>query len=301
MRSSVHATAWGRMVRLGALAAGAFALAGCATGYSLVQPDAAGSGSYYTSNGPYANQGYDDYGTGPYYPGTSGYGYDNGVGLYANPYGWFGGYYGNYGYWPSFGLGLGFGFSNAWNYPGYWGPWYSTVFPVYGCWHGCRHGHRGHYYHGRHDHQRNGNGGMGSTSRQPFNQPGGIGAPRRYTNGAPPIAVPERAREDFANRRPLVLPPGDVVHTPVGRQGFVRSAARVPVEAPAMSRGMMSMPNMRAADPMPAMRAPMPMAAPGSFSPRSFSPPPAPAMRAMPAPRMSMPAGRGGGQSIKTR
>src|SRR5690348_18474966 len=79
MRGTFSSKAWGRFARAVVLGAGALALAGCATGYAFVQPDVAGGGGYYTSDGPYSGQGYyDDYGTGPYYPGTSGYGYYNG-------------------------------------------------------------------------------------------------------------------------------------------------------------------------------------------------------------------------------
>lgn len=97
-------------------------LAGCASDYRLVRPDGTTAGSYYTSTGPYASRGYYDYyGTGPYYAQTSGWGYYNGTAPYVGPFG-YGGWYDN-GYWPGFTIGPGF--SSVWNFPGYWGPWYS--------------------------------------------------------------------------------------------------------------------------------------------------------------------------------
>lgn len=137
-----------RGARLAAIGAGILLLAGCATGYSFVQPEVAGSGGYYTSAGPYSGQGYYDYyGTGPYYPGTGGYGYYDGTWPYGGAYGYYPGYYG-YGPQWSFNLGI----SNAWNFPGYWGPWYSTGFPLGGCysWR-CGSRHYGHDHHRDHD------------------------------------------------------------------------------------------------------------------------------------------------------
>lgn len=133
-----------RAARLIALGGGILLLAGCATGYSFVQPDVAGSGGYYMGESPYSGQGYYDYyGTGPYYSGTSGYGYYSGAWPYYggayDPYG-----YGGYGSGWTFSLGI----SNVWNFPGYWGPWYTTVFPSGGCY-SWRCGGR-HYRHGHH-------------------------------------------------------------------------------------------------------------------------------------------------------
>src|SRR5690348_9487751 len=133
-----------RAARLIALGGGILLLAGCATGYSFVQPDVAGSGGYNTGESPYSGQGYYDYyGTGPYYSGTSGYGYYSGAWPYyggaCDPYG-----YGGYGSGWMFGLGI----SNVWNFPGYWGPWYTTVFPSGGCY-SWRCGSR-HYLHDHH-------------------------------------------------------------------------------------------------------------------------------------------------------
>lgn len=149
MRETTRDRAGARMARLTALGAGVLLLAGCATGYSFVQPDVAGSGGYYTSDGPYSGQGYYDYyGAGPYYSGTSGYDYYNGTWPYGGAYGYYDPYgYGGYGSGWTFSLGI----SNVWNFPGYWGPWYTTVFPSGGCY-SWRCGSR-HYRHGhQHDH-----------------------------------------------------------------------------------------------------------------------------------------------------
>ena len=65
-------------LRLAALGAAALLLAGCATGYTFVQPDAAGGG-YYTGTGAYPSSGYyynDDYGADAWFPGYAGFGYD---------------------------------------------------------------------------------------------------------------------------------------------------------------------------------------------------------------------------------
>lgn len=142
-----------RSARLAALGAGILLLAGCATGYSFVQPEGGGSGAYYTSE-PYSGQGYYDYdGTGPYYAGTGGYGYYDGTWPYGGGYGYYDpGYYG-YGSEWSFDVGI----SNAWNFPWYGGPWYTTGFPSWGCYswrcgsHYYRHGHHNDWNH-HHDH-----------------------------------------------------------------------------------------------------------------------------------------------------
>lgn len=206
----------GTITRLGLLGAGVMLLAGCATGYSFVQPDMTGSGGYYTGDNPYTSQGYYDYyGTGPYYPGTSGWGYYNGTWPYSNPYGWYGGY----GYGSSW--TFGFGVSNVWGFPGYWGPWYSSN---WGCggWYGCggwRH-HRHHNHHDRHDHD--------PAAPKPWLKPDHPPVPPRIARdagSAGPIAMPTRPMvrrpvEGFANRRPLgveALVPGDFVHAPIHR------------------------------------------------------------------------------------
>ncbi|TAN02967.1 MAG: hypothetical protein EPN36_14600 [Rhodanobacteraceae bacterium] len=143
---------WGRLARCAVALVGAVVLAGCATGYAYVQPNVAGSGGYYTSDNTYTGQGYYDwYGTGPYYPGTSGWGYYNGSSPYAGAFGWFDNDYDDFGFPFFFNLGI----SNVWGFPGYWGPWYSLNFPIWGCRDGCwrRHHRRGHWRHdGLHAH-----------------------------------------------------------------------------------------------------------------------------------------------------
>jgi hypothetical protein len=151
MRKTGEMRAVARGARLAVFGAGVLLLAGCATGYSFVQPGVAGSGGYYTGDGPYSGQGYYDYyGTGPYYAGTSGYGYYNGTRPYSSPYGYYGPGYG-YGYGYDYGSQWIFnlGISNVWNFPGYWGPWYTTGYASWGCgsWR-CGNHHHGHH----HDH-----------------------------------------------------------------------------------------------------------------------------------------------------
>lgn len=152
MRETTPARAGTRMARMALMGAGILLLSGCATGYSFVQPGAAGSGGYYTSE-PYSGQGYYDYyGTGPYYAGTGGYGYYDGTWPYGGAYDYYGpGYYG-YGPQWSFNVGI----SNVWDFPGYWGPWYSTGFPLRGCHSWSCGGHlylRGHRGDWRHHHR----------------------------------------------------------------------------------------------------------------------------------------------------
>ncbi|MGH8183429.1 MAG: hypothetical protein ACREPH_07210, partial [Rhodanobacteraceae bacterium] len=189
---------WGRLARYAAAVAGTMALAGCATGYAYVQPNA-GSGGYYTSDDAYTGQGYYDYyGTGPYYPGTSGWGYYNGTSPYAGVFGWYGdgGYYG-YGSPFVFNLGI----SNVWGFPGYWGPWYSLGFPIWGCWNGCwRHHHHGHWRHDRwHGHA---DPGRHDSMIAHLSPPHGLRPERlqvspRWHRGS------ARPSPDFASRRPL--------------------------------------------------------------------------------------------------
>lgn len=50
--------AWRLLAHSAAVLAGTLVLGACATGYAYVQPEAAGSGSYYTSDVPYTGQGY---------------------------------------------------------------------------------------------------------------------------------------------------------------------------------------------------------------------------------------------------
>lgn len=124
-----------------ALACAATLLAGCVAPYAFVQPNAVGSGGYYTSDGVYAAPGYySSYGP-AYYDATPDY-----------PGG-----YGYYGYGPSIGLSLGY--SSGWGgYPGYGYYGSRTARHV-----GCYYGHCGGYSHGYHG-RGNWHGGHGSWS-----------------------------------------------------------------------------------------------------------------------------------------
>lgn len=215
MHGMFSSTAWGRLARAATLGVGALVLAGCVADYAYVQPNAAGGGGYDTGDVPYSGQGYyDDYGTGPYYLGTGGYGYYNGTGPWSNTSGWYGGYDGDYGYWPS--VTFNFGISSVWDFPGYWGPWYSTVIPIRGCWHGCRHDWR------RHDHHRHrgGHDPVAASSPRPWQEYGHAPAsPRRGQDAV--ISVPTRPVETFVNR-PLpsaAFVPHDYVRAPASRMG----------------------------------------------------------------------------------
>jgi hypothetical protein len=254
MRGIFSSTAWSRLARAVVLGAGALALAGCATGYAFVQPDVAGGGGYYTSDGPYSGQGYyDDYGTGPYYPGTSGYGYYNGTWPYSNPYGWYGGY-GDYGYGPSFTFNLGI--SNVWNFPGYWGPWYSTG---WGCgrW-SCGHYRRGHHHHDGHDP-------VASGSPRPVLTPDHPPVPPSARRADPTDREPARPMERFANRRALPsarFAPHDFARGPAGRIGNPALATpAAPAVAPPRTTAETGFANRRplATPARPDFRAPVPM------------------------------------------
>lgn len=165
-----------RLARISLLVAGVLALAGCAGGYSFVQPGASGSGDYYTSDGPYpAPAYYYDGGIGAYDPYSAGFGY--------------GGLYGS-----SFAFGLGLGSVCGWSCAGYYGewPWYYSGAGYYG-----RRHHHGH-------HHRGDPVATAPTSR-PWLLPDHPRVPPRYaTRGAtPPIAVPERPMESLASGRRL--------------------------------------------------------------------------------------------------
>lgn len=269
MRKMFGSAAWGRAAHAAVLAAGLLALTGCVADYAYVQPDAAGSGGYYTRDLAYSGQGYyDDYGTGPYYPGTSGYGY---YGPDSNTFGWDDGVYG---YWPP--VTFNFGISNVWDFPGYWGPWYSTVVPVRGCWNGCRRDWR------RHDRHRHGGGyDPVATSPpdprlkpdRPRGPPGSRGAERF-------ARMPVRPAERFADRPPLPstrFVPHDSVHGPdTGITGerldgptWRMSMPRVPAEPDFAGRRAMPMParsDFRAV--------PQPVASPAPRSVPAAQPPP---------------------------
>jgi len=163
-----------RLARVTLLVAGALALAGCAAGYSFVQPGAAGAGDYYTSDGPYP---------------APGYYYDAGMGTY-DPYGAGFGYGSVYG--PSF--TLGFGSACGWSCAGYYGgwPWYYSGAGYYGRrWH--------------HGHHRHGDPIASGPSPRPWLRPDHprVPPPQVVRGATPPIAVPERPREGLASRRML--------------------------------------------------------------------------------------------------
>lgn len=217
--------AWGRLLRITASCIGAIALAGCAIGYVYVQPGAGNSGGYYTGDAAYSGQGYyDDYGTGPYFPGTDGYGYYNGGYAYSGAFGPWGGYgyFGSYPYVPR--LTFNIGISNVWNFPGYGGSWYSTVIPVWGCRHrGCdRHGWRNQRrQHGRDDHRDAGGHGTvavvpgAETGTFALNPKGRIGSARtrRSVKHLPTLLPPgqfgkvyRRASVSFVRNDPAHVP-----------------------------------------------------------------------------------------------
>lgn len=163
-----------RALRITLLAAGMLALAGCVSGYSLVQPGATGAGAYYTGDEPYP---------------APGYYYDDGIGAY-DPYGVDfddGSLYG-----PSFAFGLGFGNICGWGCAGYYGgwPWYY-----------------GGYLDGRHHHRHRHHGDPVATAPllRPWLNPDHARVPTRHlARGATPlIALPEQPMEGFAHREAL--------------------------------------------------------------------------------------------------
>ena len=175
MRKTNRSEAWDRLARIVAVAVGALALAGCATGYSFVQPDMGGAGSYYTSDGRYP---------------APGYYYDGNVGAY-DPYSTGFGYGSLYG--PSFTFGLGLGSACGWSCAGYYGgwPWYYG-----GGYYGRRH--RRHHHHGD----------PVASSHAPGprlhpDHPRILPPPHLASDARPPIAVPARPMEGLANRRRL--------------------------------------------------------------------------------------------------
>lgn len=158
----------------GAMGVGVLALAGCVTGYSFVQPDATGTGGYYTSAESYPVWGQDE---------------DADFGAYDSDAGF--GDYGLYG--PSFTFGLGLGSACGWSCAGYYGgwPWY------YGAGYYGRRRHHGHHHHG--DSVASG------PSPRPWLRPDHARVPPFHLAGGTsrPIAVPERPTEGLANRRAL--------------------------------------------------------------------------------------------------
>lgn len=234
-------------LRIAALGAAALLLAGCATGYSFVQPDAMGGG-YYTGTSAYASPGYyydDAYGANAWSPGYASFGYDP--------------YYGS-----SIRFGLGFGSVCGWNCGSYYGgwPWYygGVGYPTWGYY---RHGRR-HHHHRGHDPIAT------DPSPRPWRHADNPRVPPDMRNGrTPPTAVPERPRENFANRRPLEsagFAPHDFppMRAPRSMGVPVRPVSMAP-QAPAFSERSVRMEPIRSA---PAR----------NFAPARlvFAPPPAP-------------------------
>jgi hypothetical protein len=242
-----------RMVRVAVLGIVVASLAGCATGYTLVQPAAAGSGAYYAGAGAYPGQGfYDSYGSGPYYPDAAGWGYYDGTSPYWSLSGGYGGFYGD---WPTFGFNLGI--SGIWGFPGYWGPWYSTGLSLWPCRHrGCSHRHD-HHHHGRRDH-------LASTSPRPRVNANLPATPPRWARAerTTPPAMPSRPRERMSRQWHSVASASFAPH----------DFARGPVDGSPR-------------DPRPAGMPPRPVDAPPD--PQAFGNPPVPT----PRPRMATPNG----------
>ena len=227
------------LARFTLLAAVVFALAGCATGYSFVQPGAGGAGSYYTSDAAYL---------------TPGYYYEGGLGAldpYAAPFG-----YDNL-YGPSFTFGLGLGSACAWNCAGYYGswPWYYGSIGYYG------RRHHGHHHHGDPI--------ASPPSPRPWLDPDHPRVPpSRIARGAtPPIAVPERPVERLANRRVLES-------ASFAPRGIDRAPRRAGI--PDRTRDMAPQPSAFADRPLPPV-APRDFARPAApaAAPSRVAPPPA--------------------------
>lgn len=253
MRGTSGSGAWGHAARIAVPAAAMLVLAGCMADYAYVQPNVAGSGGYYTSDGPYSSR------TSLYY-GTGSYGY-------------YGGYDG-YEDWP----GSSFGFSDPWDFPGYWGPWYSIGVPVRGCWDGCRHGwrhHDHHWQHGEHDP-------VATSSPRPWLKHDRPRVPPGVRDAEPSTRMPVPPVDRFANRRPppsARFAPRDFARAPDSRMTGdrfdvpVRPVSRVPAEPDFTSRRM----------PLPSMSAP-PMSVRAGFANQgSMAPVARPEFRAAPA------------------
>ena len=257
MRRMFRSKAWGGLVSVAALVAGVLALAGCAIGYAFVQPGAADSGSYYTSDGPYPGQGYGN-GISPYYPGPDDFGYyDFGGFGYGTVYG------------PSFTFGLGFGGACGWTCVGFYGggPWYYPGFgyPYALGWYRTGHGHH-RRHHGGHDPV------AGAASGR---RPTPDSAPVPFA-GHRPVQALAQPVQALANR-----PPDSASFAP---HDFVRAPIRLPaappraVGMPAGSAYLPSTPEASMVDRVPSGSPRIPMAAP-----RAFSMPP-PAVGAAPPP-----------------
>lgn len=175
MRKTNRSEAWDRLARIVAVVAGALALAGCAAGYSFVQPGTGGAGSYYTSDGLYP---------------APGYYYADAIGAY-DPYGEGFGYGSLYG--SSFTFGLGLGSFCGWSCGGYYGGW-----PWY-------YGGAGYYGRRHHGHHHHGDPVAASPASRPWLHPDHPRVPPSHlaSDAPPPIAVPERPMESLASRRTL--------------------------------------------------------------------------------------------------
>lgn len=160
--------AWSLLARSAAAVGGALVLAACATGYAWVQPEAAGSGSYYTDTAP----GY-YYDEAPDWYNATGFGYDD---IYG----------------PSLTFGLGLASPCGWTCAGYFGgwPWY------YDYPHEWRH--RRHHHHHRGDPVAS-----ASPSHSWIHPDYPRVMPYPGRGGVSVIAVPARPVEGFASRRPL--------------------------------------------------------------------------------------------------
>lgn len=249
MRRAFHSGAWGGVAFIGFLGVGVLALAGCATGYSFVQPDAGDAGGYYTSAESYTAPGYVD---------------DGAFGTY-DPYAGFGDY-GLYG--PSLTFGLGLGSACGWscgNYYGGW-PWYYGEAGYYGWRH-----HHGHHHH--HDPVAT------TRSPRPWLKPDPVRiAPSPGARGsAPPIAVPDRSMAGLASRHPLEST------TFAPRRGI--GAIPQPAKVPGRPAYMEPDPSAATNRPMPIRPAPShDFARPAgpAAAPMHAAPPPAPGRHAGP-------------------
>ena len=175
MRRTSGSGAWSGLARLALLGTSVVALAGCVTGYSLVQPDGTGAGGYYTDES---------------YPAPA-YTYDGDFGAY-DPYDVAFGDYGIYG--PSFTFGLGIGGPCGWGCAGYGGwPWYYGAVVD------------DHRWRRHHAHHHRGGTVVSAPSPRPWLSPDHPRVPpvNGIRGATPPIAVPARPAESFASRRPL--------------------------------------------------------------------------------------------------
>lgn len=208
MRRMFRSKAWDRLVPVAILGAGVLALAGCATGYSFVQPAVVDSGGYYTSDGPYSGY-YDNDAAGSYGPDIGDFGYDGFDGF---------GYDAVYG--PSFTFGLGLGSACGWTCAGFYGgwPWYATGFgyPYGWGWHRTDRRHHRRHHAGPDPVVSN------TSPHSWLNHDHPSISPPMRRGSTPPIAVPARPVEDFAHRRPLgsaAFAPHEFVRAPTQRPG----------------------------------------------------------------------------------